>query len=70
MTAPIGAHASVLMSLRAKSLQAYGIDAKLLMSMEEHELAIIPENKTRALALSKKEERSLAVEHEHALISI
>ena len=69
MTAPIGAHASALMALRAKSLQAYGIDPKALIELEAHPI-IQRDEMTRALALSKKEERALAVQEEHALMII
>lgn len=67
MTAPIGAHASALMALRAKSLQAYGVDPKMLTNIENHTLLPLIDEKTRALALSKREERAIAVQHEHSL---
>jgi hypothetical protein len=67
MTAPIGAHASALMALRAKSLQAYGVDPKMLMNIEDHTLLPIINDKTRSLAISKREERAIAVQHEHSL---
>ncbi|GAB0174778.1 MAG: hypothetical protein HHAS10_06570 [Candidatus Altimarinota bacterium] len=70
MTAPIGAHASALMALRAKSLQAYGVDQKMLTNIENHTLLPLVENQTRALALSKREERAIAVQHEHSLLLI
>lgn len=67
MTAPIGAHASALMALRAKSLQAYWVDPKLLITIKDHAFLPMLEEKTRALAISKREERALAVQHEHSL---
>ena len=70
MTAPIGAHASALMALHAKSLQAYGVDTKMLINIENHSLYPVIEEKTRALAISKREERALAVQHEHSLALI
>lgn len=70
MTAPIGAHASALMALRSKSLQAYGIDPNMLVAIEEHTLLPVVEDKTRALAISKREERAIAVQHEHTLTLI
>lgn len=65
---PIGAHASALMSLRARSLQAYGIDPQALMVTESQALMEMPDADTRALAKISRESRALAVESEHALI--
>jgi hypothetical protein len=63
----IGAHMSALLSLRSRSLQAYGIDPTSLMQRSEHDLIELSPNKTRALAKIAKESRALAVESEHHL---
>lgn len=70
MTAPVGAHASALMALREKSLQAYGIDPKALIIPQQSSLLLAPENITQSLAKAKNEERALAVQSEHHLMVI
>ncbi len=64
------AHASALMNLRAKSLEAYGIDPKSLMVIESHSLIEWKGEKTRALAKIGKNSRALAIETEHAMIAL
>lgn len=64
-----GAHASTLMKLRATSLEQYGIDPHALMKIEKHPL-IDTASTTRSLAISKKEERALSVQEDHALIAL
>ena len=70
MTPPIGAHASALMALRAKSLQAYGLDPHALMISREQSMTTLPESPTRSLAKITRESRALAVETEHALVAL
>lgn len=65
----IGAHASALLTLRARSLQAYGIDPQALILPESRELVEMPHADTRALAKISRESRALAVESEHALVA-
>lgn len=59
------------MKLRAKSLQAYGIDPKELMVINtEHSLMNLPESKTQSLARISKNSRALAIETDHAIVVI
>lgn len=62
----IGAHASALINLRMRSLEAYGIDPQALMLRELHPL-IKQEDATRSLAKVSKESRAIAIQNEHAL---
>lgn len=66
----IGAHMSALLSLRARSLEAYGIDPHSLMTTEQRSLVELPQSKTRSLAKISRESRALAVESEHAIMVI
>ena len=64
----VGAHMSALINLRARSLEAYGIDPKALMMTDSRSLVEMPTSKSRSLAKISRESRALAVESEHALI--
>ena len=64
----IGAHASALLALRGRALEAYGIDPHALMVSETHALMKLPTDDTRALAKISRESRALAIEADHALI--
>ena len=64
----VGAHMSALLTLRARSLEAYGIDPKALMITDSRSLVEMPTSKSRSLAKISRESRALAVESEHALI--
>lgn len=66
----IGAHMSALLSLRARSLEAYGIDPQSLVAKEELDIIEMPPSRTRSLAKISRESRALAVESEHALVAI
>lgn len=66
----IGAHMSALLTLRARSLEAYGIDPKALMMTDSRALVEMPTTKTRSLAKISRESRALAVEKEHNLLII
>ncbi len=70
-TSTLWAHASTLMKLRAKSLQAYGIDPRdLAINNPTRSLIELPESKTRSLAKIAKNSRALAIESEHAIVLI
>ena len=64
----VGAHMSALLSLRSRSLEAYGIDPQALMVTESRALMEMPASSTRSLAKSARESRSLAVESDHSLV--
>lgn len=66
----VGAHMSALLSLRSRSLEAYGIDPHALMLTESRALVETPSRDTRALAKISRESRALAVESEHALVTL
>ena len=64
----VGAHMSALLNLRARSLEAYGIDPKALMMTDSRSRVEMPTSKSRSLAKISRESRALAVESEHALM--
>jgi hypothetical protein len=66
----VGAHMSALLSLRSRSLAAYGVDPHALMISESHALVEMPSAKIRSLAKISRESRALAVESEHALVAL
>ena len=66
----VGAHMSALLTLRSRSLQAYGVDPHELMIAESRELVEVPESRTRALAKISRTSRALAIESEHALVVV
>ncbi len=72
----IGSHAFALMSVRARSLEAYGISPNTLMKYKEsrelmwhsdHRELMIPDP-VRALSRISKDTRALAVQEDHALM--
>lgn len=72
----IGSHAYALMSVRARSLEAYGIspnslikykESRELMQTEEHRELMLTDP-IRSLSKISKESRALAVEEDHALM--
>jgi hypothetical protein len=66
----VGAHMSALLSLRSRSLAAYGVDPHALTLTESRALMDMPGSKTRALAKISRGSRALAVESEHALVAL
>ncbi len=66
----VGAHMSALLTLRARSLEAYGIDPKALMMPDTRAVVEMPSTKTRSLAKISRESRALAVESDHSLMVI
>ena len=65
----IGAHASALISLRSKSLAAYGINPHALIIAETHTLMNMADH-TQTLAQVSRESRSLAIESDHSLVLV